>query len=121
MIFLPGPSSGFIDEIKQAIETDGRPPERVKVKVSHSHILLLSNMDTRAPDASGARWPDPDRGVRRREQRGENLVRRAHSHFKRFFVARRMPPLPAGLRPNSLWFALTAARLRSELHYGRTV
>ncbi len=39
-----------------AIESNGRSPQGSKVKGGHSHILLMSNMDTSATDTvSGAR------------------------------------------------------------------
>src|SRR5260370_19814765 len=57
----------IVDEVKQAIETDGRPPDGGEIEVSHSHILHLSNMDTRGAQRAAAPldFADPRMGDRR--------------------------------------------------------
>src|SRR6266849_5141760 len=57
----------IVDEVEQAIETDGRPPDGGEIEVSHSHILHLSNMDTRGAQRAAAPldFADPRMGDRR--------------------------------------------------------
>src|ERR1700730_5849251 len=57
----------IVDEVEQAIETDGRPPAGAETEVSHSHILHLSNMDTRGAQRTAAPldFADPRMGDRR--------------------------------------------------------
>src|SRR5258708_3223379 len=57
----------IVNEVKQAIETDGRPPDGGEIEVSHSHILHLSNMDTRGAQRAAAPLDlaEPGRGVGR--------------------------------------------------------
>src|SRR5712664_3526115 len=57
----------IVDEVEQAIETDGRPPDGGEIEGSHSHILHLSNMDTRGAQRAAAPldFADPRMGDRR--------------------------------------------------------
>src|SRR5204862_8265670 len=67
----------IVDEVEQAIETDGRPPDGGEIEVSHSHILHLSNMDIRGAQRAAAPldFADPRMGECSRRESASYLCR----------------------------------------------
>ena len=59
IVVLAQKAGRVVDEVEQPVEADGGAPDWGEVEISHSHILHLSNMDTRGAQRAAARWTLP--------------------------------------------------------------